>query len=213
MTGSASDPLDWQPHPQQARRRRSPSASAIGDCCRSRWCAIWLTGSTRRLPHDLRGQADARAWPHAGDCAGHNSSATSQVGWWSTTSGSRMSCQAALATHTERRHRPTAIDQREAVAYAREAKSAARCSPRLSRSWTTGSPAARLGLLPRRRHILAQEDGKNRLLRAVHDCRRRSRSPCQMPKRSAFEMMLRSSRRCAHPSRSVRPVRRSRTRN
>src|SRR5206468_7656639 len=36
--------------------------------------------------------------------------------------------------------------------------------------WTTGTPQARLSLLPAaQEHILAQEDGKNRLLRAVTD--------------------------------------------
>ena len=35
-------------------------------------------------------------------------------------------------------------------------------------AWTTGTPQARLSLLPAaQEHILAQEDGKNRLLRAV----------------------------------------------
>ena len=36
--------------------------------------------------------------------------------------------------------------------------------------WTTGTPAEQLGLLPQaQEHILAQEDGKDRLLDAVRD--------------------------------------------
>jgi type I restriction enzyme R subunit len=38
------------------------------------------------------------------------------------------------------------------------------------KKWTTGSPAERLGLLPpAQEHILAQDDGKNRLLRSVQE--------------------------------------------
>jgi type I restriction enzyme R subunit len=77
----------------------------------------------------------------------------------------------ALATYTEAGGTgETALDQAEAVALMLE-KHEICCgmfhgfdwSP-----WTTGTPQARLSLLPAaQEHILAQHDGKNRLLRAV----------------------------------------------
>src|SRR5438128_7243003 len=79
--------------------------------------------------------------------------------------------KAALATYTESGGTgKTAIDQQEAVAVMLE-KHEICCAlfHRFDRSkWVTGSPQERLSLLPgAQEHILAQEDGKARLLRAV----------------------------------------------
>src|SRR5947207_3300695 len=77
----------------------------------------------------------------------------------------------ALATYTEAGGTgETALDQAEAVALMLEKYEICRglfhgfdWSP-----WTTGTPQVRLSLLPAaQEHILAQDDGKNRLLRAV----------------------------------------------
>jgi type I restriction enzyme R subunit len=92
--------------------------------------------------------------------------------------------KAALATYTESGGTgKTAIDQQEAVAVMLE-KHEVCCAMfdsfrapggerwhGFDRSrWMTGSPQERLSLLPgAQEHILAQEDGKNRLLRAVHE--------------------------------------------
>ena len=81
--------------------------------------------------------------------------------------------KAALATYTESGGTgKTAIDQQEAVAVMLE-KHEICCGlfHGFDRSkWVTGSPQERLSLLPgAQEHILAQQDGKNRLLRAVHE--------------------------------------------
>jgi type I restriction enzyme R subunit len=79
--------------------------------------------------------------------------------------------KAALATYTENGGTgKTAIDQQEAVAVMLE-KHEICCDlfHGFDRSkWVTGSPQERLSLLPgAQEHILAQEDGKDRLLRSV----------------------------------------------
>jgi len=87
----------------------------------------------------------------------------------------------ALATYTEAGGTgKTAIHQAEAVALMQEKyevcyglfgsyTTPAAMVRSLDRShWTTGTPADRLRLLPAaQEHVLAQEDGKNRLVRAV----------------------------------------------
>jgi type I restriction enzyme R subunit len=79
--------------------------------------------------------------------------------------------KAALATYTESGGTgKTAIDQQEAVAVMLE-KHEVCCAMfhGFDRSrWVTGSPQERLSLLPgAQEHVLAKEDGKNRLLRSV----------------------------------------------
>lgn len=81
--------------------------------------------------------------------------------------------KAALATYTESGGRGrTAIDQQEAVAVMLE-KYEVCCNLFHGFDWSrwvTGSPEERLSLLPSaQEHILAQEDGKDRLMRAVHE--------------------------------------------
>jgi type I restriction enzyme R subunit len=81
--------------------------------------------------------------------------------------------KAALATYTESGGTgKTAIDQNEAVAVLQEKYEI--CSDLMHgfnwSRWTSGTPQERLGLLPKaQEHILAQEDGKNRWLRAVQE--------------------------------------------
>jgi type I restriction enzyme R subunit len=79
----------------------------------------------------------------------------------------------ALATYTENGGTGrTAIDQREAVALMLE-KHEICCALFHGFDWSkwiTGTPAERLGVLPSaQEHILAQRDGKDRLLRVVHE--------------------------------------------
>jgi type I restriction enzyme R subunit len=79
----------------------------------------------------------------------------------------------ALATYTESGGTgTTAINQQEAVAAMLEKYEVCLgLFHGFDRSkWTTGTPVERLGLLPQaQEHILAQEDGKDRLLDAVRD--------------------------------------------
>jgi hypothetical protein len=81
--------------------------------------------------------------------------------------------KAALATYTESGGTGSAaVNQREAVALML-AKYEVCCGLFHGFDWsiwTSGSPTERLGLLPAaQEHILAQEDGKDRLLGAVHE--------------------------------------------
>jgi type I restriction enzyme R subunit len=81
--------------------------------------------------------------------------------------------KAALATYTESGGTgKTAINQEEAVAALREKYEV--CTGLLHgfdwSHWTSSTPRERVGLLPQAlEHILAQEDGKNRWLRAVQE--------------------------------------------
>jgi type I restriction enzyme R subunit len=81
--------------------------------------------------------------------------------------------KAALAIYTESGGTgKTALDQQEAVAVMLE-KHEVCCAMfhGFDRSkWVTGSPPERLSVLPgAQEHVLAQDDGKNRLLGAVHE--------------------------------------------
>ena len=81
--------------------------------------------------------------------------------------------KAALATYTESGGTgKTAIDQKEAVAAMLEKYEICRglFHGFDHSNWVAGTPQQRLGLLPMaQEHILAQEEGKNRLLQAVSD--------------------------------------------
>jgi type I restriction enzyme R subunit len=177
MTGSASDPLDWQPHIRN-KPRREALAKRFRDANDSLRIVLvrdmWLTGfdapalHTMYVDKPMRGhglmQAIARVNRVFRDKPG---------GLIVDYLGLAHELKAALATYTENGGTgDTAIDQREAVALML-AKYEVCCGlfQRFSWAvWTTGTPAERLGLLPAAlEHILAQEDGKNRLLRAVHE--------------------------------------------
>ncbi len=177
MTGSASDPLDWQPHIRNKRRRE-----ALANRFRDEEDAfklvlvrdMWLTGfdapslSTMYVDKPMRGhglmQAIARVNRVFKDKPG---------GLVVDYLGLAHELRAALATYTESGGTgQTAIDQREAVALMLEKYEV--CQGLFHgfdwSRWVTGTPAERLGLLPpAQEHILAQENGKDRLLRAVRE--------------------------------------------
>ncbi len=177
MTGSASDPLDWQPHIRNKPRRealanrfRDPSDPLKLVLVRD----MWLTGfdapslHTMYLDKPMRGhglmQAIARVNRVFRDKPG---------GLVVDYLGLAHELKAALATYTESGGTGrTALDQDEAVAVMQE-KYEVCCGlfhgfDRLR--WTTGTPQERLSLLPAaQEHILAQENGKDRLLRAVRE--------------------------------------------
>jgi len=175
MTGSATDPLDWQTHIRNKPRRetlaqrfRDPNDPFKIVIVRD----MWLTGfdapslHTMYVDKPMRGhglmQAIARVNRVFKDKPG---------GLVVDYLGLADELRAALATYTESGGTgKTAIDQAEAVALMLE-KHEICCglfhgfewSP-----WTTGTPQARLSLLPAaQEHILALQDGKARLLGAV----------------------------------------------
>jgi type I restriction enzyme R subunit len=177
MTGSAADPLEWQQHIRN-KGRREALANRFRDAKDPFKVVIvrdmWLTGfdapslHTMYLDKPMRGhglmQAIARVNRVFRDKPG---------GLVVDYLGLAHELKAALATYTESGGTgKTAIDQRAAVAVMLE-KYEVCCGlfHGFDRSkWVTGTPQERLGLLPSaQEHILAQEDGKNRLLHAVQE--------------------------------------------
>ena len=202
MTGSASDPLDWQPHIRNKPRRealanrfRSPADSLQVVLVRD----MWLTGfdapslHTMYVDKPMRGhglmQAIARVNRVFRDKPG---------GLIVDYLGLAHELKRALATYTESGGTgQTALDQAEAVAVMLE-KYEICCGlfHGFDRSrWTTGTPQERLALLPAaQEHILAQENGKERCVRPCATCPERSRSPYRTTTRCGFATTWRSSR-------------------
>ena len=177
MTGSASDPVDWQQHIRNKPRRealanrfRDPADSLRMVLVRD----MWLTGfdapslHTMYVDKPMRGhglmQAIARVNRVFKDKPG---------GLVVDYLGLAHELKRALATYTESGGTGrTALDQDEAVAVMLE-KYEVCCGlfHGFDRSkWTTGTPQERLGLLPTaQEHILAQENGKDSCIRAVRE--------------------------------------------
>ncbi|MDW8382611.1 MAG: type I restriction endonuclease subunit R [Verrucomicrobiota bacterium] len=177
MTGSASDPPDWQRHIRD-KRRREQLANRFRDPHDPFRIVIvrdmWLTGfdapslHTMYVDKPMRGhglmQAIARVNRVFRDKPG---------GLVVDYLGLAAELKQALAVYTESGGTgETAIDQERAVAVMQE-KYEVCCGlfHGLDRSaWVRGTPQARLALLPAaQEHILAQENGKDRLLRAVRE--------------------------------------------
>ena len=184
MTGSASDPVDWQSHIRN-KPRREALANRFRDATDPLKMVLvrdmWLTGfdapslHTMYIDKPMRGhglmQAIARVNRVFKDKPG---------GLVVDYLGLAHELKAALATYTESGGTGrTALDQDEAVAVMLE-KHEVCCGLFGSYTtragvvggfdwltWVTGTPAERLGLLPAaQEHILAQENGKDRLVRA-----------------------------------------------
>jgi type I restriction enzyme R subunit len=177
MTGSASDPLDWQSHIRNKPRRETLANRFRHPGDRFKVVIVrdmWLTGfdapslSTMYVDKPMRGhglmQAIARVNRVFRDKPG---------GLVVDYLGLAPELKAALATYTESGGTgKTAIDQKEAVAVMLEKYEI--CSGLMhGLDWSkrmTGTPAERLGLLPAaQEHILAQREGKERWLAAVHE--------------------------------------------
>jgi type I restriction enzyme R subunit len=177
MTGSASDPLKWQPHIRNKARREALAQRFRDPRDPFRIVIVrdmWLTGfdapslHTMYVDKPMRGhglmQAIARVNRVFKDKPG---------GLVVDYLGLAYELKQALAIYTEAGGTgKTALDQAEAVALMLERVEVCRglfhgfdWAP-----WTTGAPQDRLSLLPAaQEHILAQEDGKARLLRVVRE--------------------------------------------
>ena len=177
MTGSASDPADWQQH-----IRNKPRREALANRFRNAKDPfklvfvrdMWLTGfdapslSTMYIDKPMRGhglmQAIARVNRVFKDKPG---------GLVVDYLGLAQELKTALATYTESGGTGrTALNQEEAVAVMLEKHEV--CSGLFHgfnwSKWTTGTPAERLGLLPAaQEHILAQENGKDRCIGSVRE--------------------------------------------
>jgi type I restriction enzyme, R subunit len=175
MTGSASDPADWQPHIRN-KSRRETLANRFRDAADPLRVVLvrdmWLTGfdapslHTMYVDKPMRGhglmQAIARVNRVFKDKPG---------GLVVDYLGLAHELKAALATYTESGGTGrTALDQDEAVAVMIE-KYEVCCGLFHGfdwSQWTSGTPQERLALLPSaQEHILQQENGKDRCLRAV----------------------------------------------
>ncbi|MGJ5077541.1 type I restriction endonuclease subunit R [Bradyrhizobium oligotrophicum] len=175
MTGSASDPLAMQPH-LRSKKKREDLADRFRDAKDPFRIVIvrdmWLTGfdapclSTMYLDKPMRGhglmQAIARVNRVFKDKPG---------GLVVDYLGLADELRQALVTYTDAGGTGrTALDQAEAVALMLEKYEICRG---LFHGfdwahWLTGSPAQRLTVLPAaQEHILAQENGKPRLMQAV----------------------------------------------
>ena len=177
MTGAASDPPDWQPHIRN-KARREALASRFRDADDGFQIAIvrdmWLTGfdapslHTMYVDKPMRGhalmQAIARVNRVFKDKPG---------GLVVDYLGLANELKQALATYTESGGTGrTALDQNEAVALMQEKHEVCRSLFHGFdwRGWTDGKPAQRLALLPAaQEHVLAQEDGRDRCVKAVRE--------------------------------------------
>ncbi len=177
MTGSASDPAQWQPHIRN-KPRREGLASRFRDSADPLRIVIvrdmWLTGfdapplHTMYIDKPMRGhglmQAIARVNRVFRDKPG---------GLVVDYIGLAQELKQALATYTESGGQGrTALNQDEAVAVMLEKYEV--CCDLFHgfdwSSWSGGTAADRLNLLKAAlEHILAQKDGKDRLLQAVRE--------------------------------------------
>ncbi|OPY14489.1 MAG: Type-1 restriction enzyme R protein [Syntrophus sp. PtaB.Bin001] len=175
MTGSASDPIEWQPHVRNKARReelakqfKKPAEPFKIVIVRD----MWLTGfdapclHTMYIDKPMRGhglmQAIARVNRVFKDKPG---------GLVVDYLGLADQLKYALASYTESGGKGrTTVNQEEAVAAMLERYEVC-CGifHGFDRdSWKTGGPRERLSLLPAaQEHVLAQDDGKSRLVKAV----------------------------------------------
>lgn len=180
MTGSASDPKEWQQHIRD-KRRREKLADRFRDPTDPFKIVIvrdmWLTGfdcpslHTMYLDKPMRGhglmQAIARVNRVFRDKPG---------GLVVDYLGLTYELKEAMAAYTQSGGKgDTIIDQAKIVDLMKEKYDI--CLGLFHgfdwTSWKTGTPEERLGLLPKAQdHILAQEDGKERLMKAVNELSR-----------------------------------------
>ena len=175
MTGSASDPLAWQPHIRN-KKRREDMAARFRDPKDPFQIVIvrdmWLTGFDAPSLHTMYADKPMRGHGLMQAIARVNRVFKDKPGGLVVDYlGLADELKQALATYTEAGGTgKTALDQSEAVALMLEKYEV--CQGLFHgfnwRHWVSGTPQARLSLLPEaQEHILAQEDGKARLLRAV----------------------------------------------
>jgi type I restriction enzyme R subunit len=175
MTGSASDPTDWQVHIRNKARReklaerfRDPKDPFKIVIVRD----MWLTGFDAPSLHTMYVDKPMREHGLMQAIARVNRVFKDKPGGLVVDYlGLGYELKQALATYTESGGTgKTAIDQAEAVAVMLEKYEVCRDLFHgfdWSR-WITGTPQDRLSVLPvAQEHILAQEDGKLRLLRVV----------------------------------------------
>ena len=177
MTGAASDPPDWQPLIRN-KSRREALANRFRDAADPLRMVLvrdmWLTGFDAPSLHSMYVDKPMRGHGLMQAIARVNRVFKDKPGGLVVDYlGLAHELKRALATYTESGGTgQTALDQEEAVTVMLE-KYEICCGlfHGFDRArWFSGTPAERLGLLPAaQEHILAQENGKDRCLRAVRE--------------------------------------------
>ena len=177
MTGSASDPVHWQPHIRN-KARREGLAQRFRDADDPLQIVLvrdmWLTGFDAPSLHTLYVDKPMRGHGLMQAIARVNRVFKDKPGGLVVDYlGLAQDLKQALATYSESGGEGrTAVDQAEAVAVMQEKYDV--CCGLLHgfdwSKWTTGTPQERLTLLPAaQEHLLAQDDGKERYLIAVRE--------------------------------------------
>jgi len=175
MTGSASDPLDWQQHVRSKSRRealakriKNPEDPLKIVLVRD----MWLTGFDAPCMHTMYVDKPMQGHGLMQAIARVNRVFRDKPGGLVVDYlGLADQLKKALHTYTESGGQgETALDQEEAVALMLERYE--RCCDIFHgfdwNHWITGTPAQRLSLLPAaQEHVLIQAEGKERLLQAV----------------------------------------------
>ena len=177
MTGAAADPPDWQPHIRNKPRREALAKRFRdpGDALRVVLVRdMWLTGFDAPSLHTMYADKPMRGHGLMQAIARVNRVFRDKPGGLVVDYlGLAHELRQALATYTESGGTgETALDQIQAVAVMRE-KYEICCGlfHGFDRTaWIDGAPVERLGLLPAaQEHALAQENGKERCLKAVRE--------------------------------------------
>ena len=177
MTGSASDPLDWQGHIRNKSRREAMALRFrdAGDPFRLVIVRdMWLTGFDAPSLHTMYADKPMRGHGLMQAIARVNRVFKDKPGGLVVDYlGLADELRRALANYTESGGTgKTAIDQSEAVALLLEKFEVCRGFFHGFdwSAWISGTPQQRLALLPAaQEHILRQKDGKNRLLKVVSE--------------------------------------------
>ena len=177
MTGSASDPLRWQPHIRN-KAGREALAKRFRDAIDPLHMVIvrdmWLTGFDAPSLHTMYVDKPMRGHGLMQSIARVNRVFKDKPGGLVVDYlGLAQELRRALATYTESGGTgQTALDQNEAVAVMLE-KYEVCCGLFYGFDWSqwiSGTPQERLGLLPAaQEHILAQADGKDRCVQSVRE--------------------------------------------
>jgi type I restriction enzyme R subunit len=175
MTGSAADPPEWQPH-VRSKSRREEFAKRFKDAKDSFKIVIvrdmWLTGFDAPCLHTMYADKPMRGHGLMQAIARVNRVFKDKPGGLIVDYlGLAHELKQALATYTDSGGSGrTAVDQEEAVAVMQEKYEICRgIFHGFEWSlWHTGSPQQRLSVFPAaQEHVLAQDDGKQRLIKNV----------------------------------------------
>ena len=180
MTGSASDPLDWQPHIRNKPRREALANRFRNPGDPFRLVIVrdmWLTGFDAPSLHTMYIDKPMHSHGLMQAIARVNRVFRDKPGGLVVNYlGLAHELKAALATYTESGGTgQTTVDQQEAIALMQEKYEI--CCGILHgfdwSDWISGDPQARIGLLPAaQEQVLSRVNGKERFIQAVRDLTR-----------------------------------------